>query len=90
MPCVEQELVIANELGLHARPAAMFVDVAQQYEAEVLVSRDGEEVNGKSPIGLLMLCAGNGAKLQLKISGEDAREALQALTRLVNSKFGEE
>ncbi len=86
----EQEVVIANSLGLHARPAALFVQLAQQFLSEIIVEKDGEEVNGKSPIGLLMLCAGAGSKLKIKAQGDDSSDALEAIVELINNKFGEE
>jgi phosphocarrier protein HPr len=61
---IEKEVPITNRLGLHARPAAMFVRIASRYRSEIWVSKEGEEVNGKSIMGLMMLAAGQGSKLQ--------------------------
>ena len=85
-----REMIIKNRFGLHARPASKFVKEAGKYKSSIYVERDGEEVNGKSIMGLMMLAAGEGSKLLVKASGEDASEALDALQELVSNKFGEE
>ncbi len=87
---VEKELTIVNRLGLHARPAAMFVRVASRYRAEVWVQKEGENVNGKSIMGLMMLAAGQGSKLQIRCEGPDAEKALADLEELIQSKFNED
>ena len=84
-----QELTISNKLGIHARPAAQFVKTASQFEAEIRVEKDGEEINGKSIMGLMMLAAGHGSVLKLIAEGPDAEEALQSLEDLVVRNFGE-
>lgn len=84
------ELVIQNKLGLHARPAAMFVRVANQYPCEISVEKDNEQVNGKSIMGLMMLAAGCGSQLKVTASGPKSAEALAALDALVKRKFDEE
>lgn len=81
---------IKNKLGLHARAANMIVKVANRYRAKVTVEKDGVEANGKSIMGLLMLAAGKGAKLRIRAEGEDASEAVEEITRLVEEGFGEE
>lgn len=86
----EKEIAIVNRLGLHARPAAMFVRIASRFRCEVWVSKEGEEVNGKSIMGLMMLAAGQGSKLKIRCDGPDANEALSELEQLINSKFNEE
>jgi phosphocarrier protein len=87
----EQTFVIKNSLGLHARPAAMFVEVASQYDSQVMIERDGMEVNGKSIMGVLMLAAEQGARLQIRAEGPDAKQALEALADLIeNRTFDEE
>src|SRR5438046_10696315 len=68
----EKEITIANRLGLHARPAALFVTVASRFRAEVWVKKEGEEVHGKSIMGLMMLAAGQGSKLQSRCERTDA------------------
>ncbi|PWU09177.1 MAG: HPr family phosphocarrier protein [Verrucomicrobia bacterium] len=87
---IEKELVIRNRNGLHARPAAMFVKVANKYRAELWVEKDGERVNGKSIMGLMMLAAGKGSTLKLILEGTDAEKALSELHELIESRFGEE
>ena len=87
---VEKEIPIVNRLGLHARPAAMFVRIASRYRSEIWVSKEGEEVNGKSIMGLMMLAAGQGSKLRLRCEGPDADEAVEELEALINAKFNED
>ena len=84
------EVVIENRNGLHARPAAMFVKISSRYRAEVWVEKDGERVNGKSIMGLMMLAAGPGCTIELKGRGNDAAEAVQALVDLIEAKFDED
>src|ERR1700704_3179770 len=86
---IEKEISIVNRLGLHARPAAMFVRIASRHRCEVWVSKEGEEVNGKSIMGL-MLAAGQGSKLKIRCEGAEAGEALRELEELINSKFNED
>ncbi len=81
--------IIQNELGLHARAAAQFVQIANKFNAEVSVSKDGEEVNGKSILSLMMLAAPIGSDILIKAEGDDAVEALDMLIELINNKFGE-
>jgi phosphocarrier protein len=85
----ERTVQIVNKAGLHARPAAEIVKVAAKYASDITVSRDELEVNGKSIMGVMMLAAECGSTLQLKAEGPDAKEALDALERLIGSKFGE-
>ena len=87
---VESQLVIRNQLGLHARACAMFVKTAARFRSQVLVSRDDLEVNGKSIMGVMMLAAEEGATIKVRAEGEDERDALAALTELVDGKFGGE
>ena len=84
------ELTIQNRNGLHARPAAMFVKTASRYQSDIWVEKDGEQVNGKSIMGLMMLAAGKGSKLKIQADGADAEDVLQDLTKLIDSSFGEE
>ena len=84
---VKRELVVTNKLGIHARPAAMFVKTANLFDCEVFVEKDGETVNGKSIMGLMMLAAGQGAKLIITADGSDAEAALAELGRLVECGF---
>ena len=83
-------MVVQNQLGLHARPAAMFVKMATRFKSEILVVKEGEEINGKSIMGLMMLAAGPGTTLTVTAVGRDAAEALNELAQLVNRNFEEE
>jgi phosphocarrier protein HPr len=87
---IEKEITIVNRLGLHARPAAIFVRIASRYRSEVWVSKEGEEVNGKSIMGLMMLAAGQGSKLRIRCEGPDASKAMEELETLISSKFNED
>jgi phosphocarrier protein len=85
-----KEVTILNRLGLHARPAAMFVRVANRHSADIWVEKDGEQVNGKSIMGLMMLAAGQGTKLIVSAEGVDADKAVRELELLVQKRFDEE
>ena len=88
---VERSLVIENKYGLHARPATQFVETASRFNCEVTILKDGEEVNGKSIMGLMMLGAEKGTRLTLRCFGsDDAEECMRSLVALVQGKFGEE
>ena len=80
---------IVNRLGLHARAAAAFVKTSNRYAAEVLVRKDGDEVNGKSIMGVLMLAAAKGSEIEVEAQGADAQECIDALGKLIADKFGE-
>lgn len=75
----EKKITIRNKSGLHARPAAIFVQVANKYDSEVAVKKGKLEVNGKSIMGILMLAAGKGSQITLKVDGEDAEKAMAEL-----------
>ena len=85
-----KDLVISNKLGMHARPSARFVKVSNRYKSEIWVEKDGEQVNGKSIMGLMMLAAGQGSKLHVTAEGPDAAQALDDLEHLVQTNFDEE
>lgn len=85
-----QEFTIINRLGLHARPAAMFVKVCNRFKADIWVEKDGEQVNGKSIMGLMMLAAGQGSKLRVTCEGHDADKALSEIGALIQRRFDEE
>lgn len=85
-----QTFTIRNRLGLHARAAALLVKTANRFASEVMLERDGLEVDGKSIMGILMLAAAKGSKITLKVNGKDAVQALQTLGKLIENKFGEE
>ena len=87
---IKKELVIINKLGIHARPAAMFVKIANRFACDLFVEKDGERVNGKSIMGLMMLAAGPDSKLILYAEGHDAAEAVHELEALIRRKFDEE
>jgi phosphocarrier protein HPr len=87
---IEKEITIINRLGLHARPAAMFVRIASRYRSEVWVAKEGEEINGKSIMGLMMLAAGQGSKLTIRCEGPDAGKVMEELEELIQNKFSEE
>jgi len=81
---------IANKLGIHARPAALFVKTANRFTCDIFVEKDGEKVNGKSIMGLMMLAAGPGSKLTVHAQGHDASQALAEIETLIQRKFDED
>jgi phosphocarrier protein len=81
---------IRNRLGLHARAAALLVRTANRFASEITLEKDGVEVNGKSIMGILMLAASKGTKVTLKVEGKDSTQAIDALGKLIENKFGEE
>jgi len=87
---VVRELKIVNPLGLHARPAALFVKAATRYESDITVEKDGNTVSGKSIMGLMTLEVGVGSVLRVTAEGPDAEEALAELQHLVDNKFFED
>ncbi len=86
----ETELLIRNQLGLHARACALFVKTAARFKSDILVSRDDLEVNGKSIMGVMMLAAEEGSTIRVRAQGPDEDQALDALRELVDGKFGGE
>jgi phosphocarrier protein len=89
-PTLSKSLEIRNRLGLHARAAAQFVQVAAQFEADIGVTKDDQTVDGKSILGLMMLAAGQGSFIDVSVSGPQAADALAAIEHLVQQKFNEE
>ena len=87
---ITKELTILNKLGIHARPAALFVKTANRFVCDIFVEKDGEKINGKSIMGLMMLAAGPGSKVTLHVNGADAIQAIAELEALVRRKFDEE
>jgi len=87
---VRQNVTIVNKLGLHARAAAKLVQTASDFGSEIVLRRDGREVNAKSIMGVMMLAAGPGTELELEISGEDESEAMKTLVELIEDRFGED
>jgi phosphocarrier protein len=85
-----KEFVVLNKLGIHARPAALFVKMANRFSCDIFVEKDGEKINGKSIMGLMMLAAGPGSKLTVHAIGPDASKALAEIEGLIKRKFDEE
>ena len=85
---ITRELTIQNKLGIHARPAAQFVKIANRFSCEVRVEKDGEEVDGKSIMGLMMLAAEYGSEVEVRAEGEDEQAAIEELDRLFAGGFG--
>ncbi len=85
----EKIVEVVNKMGIHARPAAMIVRIANRFKSDVYVERDGELVNGKSIMGLMMLAAGQGSKLKFIASGEDAVTLLNEMSDLFKNQFDE-
>ena len=87
---LRRELTILNQRGLHARASAKFVQCAEKFDADVIVSRDGQSVGGTSIMGLMMLAAAVGSTIMIEARGPQASQALEALSALVDGKFGED
>ena len=87
---VRREIEIINKLGMHARAAAKFVTLAQTFKANIKVARNGQEVNGKSIMGVMMLAAAKGSTIELLIEGEDEQQAEEHLCKLINNRFEED
>ena len=85
-----KDFQVSNKLGIHARPAAMFVKTANRFSCDIFVEKDGEKVNGKSIMGLMMLAAGPGSTVTVHALGHDAHQALVEIETLINRKFDEE
>ena len=85
----ERNVVVKNKLGLHARPAAEIVKTAGKFKSQITILRDDMEVNGKSIMGVMMLTAEKGTTLTVRADGDDAIQALDAIEKLVDGKFGE-
>jgi phosphocarrier protein HPr len=93
MSIASRDIIVSNKLGLHARPAMQFVDVANRFKARVTVSKGGDEpysADGKSVMQMIILAATQGTALQIKAEGDDAEAAVEKLSRLFEEKFGEE
>lgn len=86
----QNEFLIVNKLGLHARASALFVKTASRFTSEVKLAREGVEVNGKSIMGIMMLAASKGSTVLLTVAGSDEAEAFQTLGELIANGFGEE
>jgi len=86
MPLIARKIVVKNKQGLHARPAALFVQIANKFDSRITVKRDAEEVNGKSIMGILMLGAEKGSEITIQVEGEDAQVALAELEKILTSE----
>ncbi len=86
MPLIRKELIVKNKQGLHARPAAVFVQIANKFDARITVRHDDEEVNGKSIMGILMLGAEKDSLIVIEADGTDAEAALVELEKLISSE----
>ncbi len=86
---VEKEIVVKNKLGLHARAAVKFVNMANRFSSAVKIVKDETEIDGKSILGILTLAATQGTPIMIRVSGKDEEEAMNALVKLVNGNFGE-
>ncbi len=86
---IRTTLVISNKLGLHARASAKLTKLASSFKCEVFMTRNSRRVNAKSIMGIMMLAAGLGAEVELETEGADEQQATDAITALVNDKFGE-
>jgi phosphocarrier protein HPr len=89
-PVIRRELEIKNQLGLHARAASLWVQTVRQFDADLVVSKDGKDVNGKSIIELMMLAAARGSRIEVIASGPEAAAALDAIEQLMEQKFYED
>lgn len=87
---IEKDMTIKNKLGLHARAASMLVELVSHYSSDVVIIKDGREVDAKSIMGVITLAAGEGSVIKVRASGEDEEEAISAMGDLIDRKFDEE
>ena len=87
---ISEDFTIMNTLGLHARAAAAFVKIANRFQSNITVVKDESSVNGKSIMGVLMLAASKDSRISITAKGDDAKEAIEALRKLIEEKFGED
>lgn len=87
---VEKKFIIQNKLGLHARPAALFVRMANRFQSEITIQKGKQKVNGKSIMGVMMLAAGPGSHITVRIVGPDALHAMVEIEKLIEHNFGEQ
>ncbi len=87
---VEKETVLVNKLGMHARAATKLVQLAQKFKSKIVVIVNGMEADAKSILGLLILAAPVGTKIKIRAEGEDEKEAVEAIVKLIENRFGEE
>lgn len=86
---IEKKLIIRHKQGLHARPAALFVQIANKFESSISVRKDDQEVNGKSIMGILMLAAEKGSQIYIRVEGADAKKAVEELEKLILGEMDE-
>lgn len=84
-----QKIVLANKLGLHARASAKLVSLASEFDSEITLQRNGQQINAKSIMGLMMLAAAKGAEIELCADGKDEKKAIELLSELISNRFGE-
>ncbi|HQA60290.1 MAG: HPr family phosphocarrier protein [Tepidanaerobacteraceae bacterium] len=87
---VQQNVIVKNKTGLHARPAALFVQAANKFKSEIFIEKEGKKVNAKSIMGVMSLAVSQGTEITISAQGDDAQEAVDNLVELIESKFGEE
>lgn len=87
---LEQEFVIVNKLGLHARASALLVKTASRFRSDIKIEREGVEVNGKSIMGIMMLAAAKGTTIGVRVEGDDEVEAMASLEEIITNGFGED
>ena len=90
MNSINQEIEIINKLGLHARAAAKFVNIASDFSSHVDIEKNGNRINGKSIMGVMMLAAGKGSMITLHVEGDDAEACVKSLSELINNRFDED
>ena len=84
-----QKVMLTNKLGLHARASAKLVSLASEFDSEITLQRNGQQINAKSIMGLMMLAAAKGAEIELCADGKDEKQAVRALSELISNRFGE-
>ena len=87
MTKISKEIILENKTGLHARPAAIFVQIANRFECDIFITKEDQKVNGKSIMGILMLAAEKGAKIIITAKGKDAEEAVEKLSDLLSNNI---
>jgi len=85
-----QKVMLVNKLGLHARASAKLVSLASEFDSEITLQRNGQQINAKSIMGLMMLAAAKGAEIELCADGKDEKKAIEALSELISNRFGED
>ena len=86
----EKQFTVSNSLGIHARPAAMIVQTAAKYQSAITLEKDGTTADAKSIMSVMMLAAGNNSRVVIRASGDDENDAIEALSKIFESRFNEE